>query len=65
MGKPPVPTRIPIVILKRAIKALEAQAHDKAGHSQAPDLILKEHTIEWRDAQEIKRILREQGIKPS
>jgi hypothetical protein len=65
MTKPAVPTRIPIAILKRAIKALEYQAWMEAGLSQAPDLINEKDTQAWKDAQEIKRILREQGIRTS
>lgn len=46
------------VVLRRAIKALEAQAHDKAGHSQGVDLITVEETQEWADAQELRRDLK-------
>jgi hypothetical protein len=63
MGKPPVPVRIPAALLKRAIKAFEELAHAQAGYSQAPDLILPENTQEWKDAQALRRIMKEHYIK--
>lgn len=63
MGKPPVPVRIPATLLKRAIKALEELAHSQAGYSQAPDLIYPEDSQEWKDAQALRKIMKEHYIK--
>lgn len=61
MSKPPVPVRIPIAKLKRAIKALEHQAYMSASAMAAGDK--GQNTQAWKDAQDMRRILREQGIR--
>lgn len=49
-------------VLRRAIVALEAQAHDIAGHSQGDDLVSAEETQEWADAQELRKDVKEAGL---
>jgi hypothetical protein len=44
-------------LIERAIEALRYQAHNEAGMSQMPDLISKEDTQEWADAERLKRLL--------
>lgn len=41
--------------LKLIIAALEFKAHDTAGHSQFPDLLVKDETPEWKPAQVLKK----------
>lgn len=52
---------VPKSIVRRAIKVLEAAAHDKAAHSQYPYLFKTEETIAWSDAQKLKKMLKEQA----
>jgi len=53
----PKSATLPALVARRVIKALEAQAHVEAAHSQAPDRFTKEETQEWADAQFIRREL--------
>lgn len=53
----PKSVTLPALVARRVIKALEAQAHVEAAHSQAPDRFTKEETQEWADAQLIRREL--------
>jgi hypothetical protein len=49
---------VPKALVRAAIVALEYKAMMEAGQSQKPDLFIKEETVEWRDAQLLKLILR-------
>ena len=49
---------VPKALIRASIKALEFRAMMEAGQSQKPDLFSKEETVEWRDAQLLKLILR-------
>lgn len=53
---------IPEQLLLRAVEALEHKAHTDAAHSQAPDLVYKEHTQEWADAKAIRQAIRNAQI---
>lgn len=48
-------------LLYRAAEALEQQAQDEAGYSFSPNLIEKEDTKAWKDAQILRAAL-DQGL---
>lgn len=48
---------VPRHLVALAINALFLQAHDTAGHSQAPDLISKDETQEWATAELLQKLL--------
>lgn len=46
---------LPKALLLRAADALERVAKDIQGHSQVPDLVRKEETQEWQDADTLRQ----------
>lgn len=53
---------VPENLIHAAIVALQYQAHMDAGHSQAPDLIAKEDTDEWKYADALNKIIESKPV---
>ncbi len=48
---------IPGIVIPYIIDALRCQAYDISGQSQAPDLITREETAQWKIADRLQQML--------